>query len=233
VQAAARPWIEDPPCDTGYLALGTPPASSTPISRPLPRSSRSATMSPRRGNGGFVARIARRRPPHDLADCAPIATSSPGSWAMLTALFLLDRSDLSGRPVPRGAPLLRGTPPGCQHPPGRRIDRSEEGFAFRGSQTDVLLARADLSEASACVLAQEAGARVSVSALPVELAWATLDRSARAVRVRRFPARGHRIVHRLIATSIAGHVGRGDPFSVEATGADRPPGRTATANRRI
>jgi len=192
VDAAAQRWIADPPCDhDGYLELlaeapdvfddflSLSPAAIAEI--------RDRVIASAEGMAGFVGRSSpagelRLASVQDLRSYCYVVAGLVGE--MLTALFLLDRPELSGAAAflsDRAARFGEGLQlvnilkdAGSDRSEGRSY--LPEGVA----RAEIFaLARADLREASEYVLAlQEAGAPrgiVGFTALPVELAWETLD----------------------------------------------------------
>jgi farnesyl-diphosphate farnesyltransferase len=193
VDAAAHRWVTDPPCDhEGYLEL----LAETPdvfddflaLSPAAIAEIRDRVIASAEGMAGFVGRSSpagelRLAHVEDLRSYCYVVAGLVGE--MLTALFLLDRPELSAAAAflsARAASFGEGLQlvnilkdAGSDRTEGRSY--LPEGVA----RADVFaLARADLREASAYVLAlQEAGAPrgvVGFTALPVELAWETLDR---------------------------------------------------------
>jgi farnesyl-diphosphate farnesyltransferase len=193
VDAAAHRWVADPPCDhEGYLEL----LAETPdvfddflsLSPAAIAEIRDRVIASAEGMAGFVGRSSPAgelalADVEDLRSYCYVVAGLVGE--MLTALFLLDRPQLSAAAAflsARAASFGEGLQlvnilkdAGSDRTEGRSY--LPEGVA----RADVFaLARADLRQASAYVLAlQEAGAPrgiVGFTALPVELAWETLDR---------------------------------------------------------
>jgi farnesyl-diphosphate farnesyltransferase len=215
VEAAARRWVADPPCDQeGYLELLRETADVVDdfrsLSPPAIAEIRDRVVASAAGMARFVGRISTSGTLRlaDLADLRAYCYVVAGIVGeMLTSLFLLGRPELaevapflSGRAALFGEALqlvniLKDA--GSDRSEGRSylpegVSR-EEVFA---------LARADLAEASEYVLAlQKAGAPrglVGFTALPVELAWETLDRVEKHGPGSKVPrTRVLRIVHRL------------------------------------
>jgi farnesyl-diphosphate farnesyltransferase len=193
VDAAAQRWVADPPCDhEGYLELlaeapdvfddflDLSPAAIAEI--------RDRVIASAEGMAGFVARSSPEgelRLAHvaDLRAYCYVVAGIVGE--MLTSLFLLDRPELSAASAFLSARAAR-------FGEGLQLvnilkdagsDRSEgRSYLPDGVARDEVfaLARADLRDASQYVLAlQQARAPrgiVGFTALPVELAWETLDR---------------------------------------------------------
>lgn len=214
-QAAVRRWMIAPPSDhAGYLAL----LSETPAVLEAFAALRSDAVEPIRahvtasadGMARFVARtsaagVLRLDDVEDLRAYCYVVAGIVGE--MLTALFLLGRPELDaigGFLRERAARFGEGLQlvnilkdAGSDRTEGRSYlpDGVARGEVFA-------IARADLAEASAYVLAlQNADAPrglVGFTALPVELAWATLDRVERRGPGAKIPrTEVFRIVHRL------------------------------------
>jgi farnesyl-diphosphate farnesyltransferase len=190
---AARRWIESPPCaEEGYLELLREAPSVLADFRALSPGAvatiRDHVVASAEGMAGFVRRMSAAGELRlaDLADLRAYCYVVAGIVGeMLTDLFLFGRDALAAV-----APFLRERAArfgealqlvnivkdvGSDRTQGRSYlpESSSRGEVFD-------LARRDLGEASEYVLAlQRAGAPhglVGFTALPVELAWATLDR---------------------------------------------------------
>jgi farnesyl-diphosphate farnesyltransferase len=192
-EAAARRWTEHPPCtQEGYLELLRESPSVLADFRALSPAAvgtiRAHVAASAGGMAGFVRRMsdAGELRLSDLADLRAYCYVVAGVVGeMLTDLFLLGRDALAGV-----APFLRER--AARFGEALQLvnilkdagsDRSD-GRTYvpeSASRDEVfLLARTDLGDASEYVLAlQRAGAPhglVGFTALPVELAWATLER---------------------------------------------------------
>ena len=193
VDAASRRWIADPPCDQeGYLEL----LAEAPevfddflsLSPPAIAEIRDRVIASAEGMARFVGRTSasgelRLADVGDLRAYCYVVAGLVGE--MLTSLFLLEREELSA-----AAPFLSAR--AARFGEGLQLvnilkDAGSDGSEGRRylpdgvSREEVFaLARADLSEATEYVLSlQRAGAPrgiVGFTALPVELAWETLDR---------------------------------------------------------
>lgn len=215
VEAAARRWAADPPCEhAGYREL----LAEAPgvfddflaLAPPAIAEIRDRVVASAEGMARFVGRstpsgLLRLEDVADLRAYCYVVAGLVGE--MLTSLFLLGRPELSAASSflsARAARFGEGLQlvnilkdAGSDRSEGRRylpdgVPR-EDVFA---------LARADLAVASEYVLAlQKAGAPrgiVGFTALPVELAWETLDRVEKHGPGSKVPRpRVLRIVHRL------------------------------------
>ena len=214
-EAAARRWLNGPPSDhAGYLALlSDAPAVLEAFAALAPaavETIRAHVDASAEGMARFVARTSasgtlRLDDVDDLKSYCYVVAGIVGE--MLTDLFLLGRPELD--PV---AEFLRDR--AARFGEGLQLvnilkdagsDRTE-GRSYLPetvSKAEIFaLARGDLAEASAYVLAlQNADAPrglVGFTALPVELAWATLDRVERRGSGAKIPrTEVFRIVHRL------------------------------------
>jgi len=191
--AAARRWTERPPCaQDGYLELLRESPSVLADFRALSPAAagtiRAHVIASAEGMAGFVRRMSEGGDLRlaDIADLRAYCYAVAGIVGeMLTDLFLLGRDALAAT-----APYLRER--AARFGEALQLvnilkdagsDRSD-GRTYvpeNASRDEVfLLARSDLGEASEYVLAlQRAGAPhglVGFTALPVELAWATLER---------------------------------------------------------
>ena len=215
VEAAARRWVADPPCgQEGYLDLLAETGDVVDDFRSLSPAAiaeiRDHVVASAEGMARFVARTSpsgelRLADVADLRAYCYVVAGIVGE--MLTSLFLLGRPELSAV-----APFLSAR--AARFGEGLQLvnilkdagsDRSEgRSYLPDGVSRDEVfaLARADLSEASEYVLAlQNAGAPrgiVGFTALPVELAWETLDRVEKHGPGSKVPrTRVFQIVHRL------------------------------------
>ena len=212
---AARRWVADPPCDQeGYLELLRETADVLDDFQSLSPAAiaeiREHVVASADGMARFVERISpagdlRLADVADLKAYCYVVAGIVGE--MLTSLFLLGRPELS-----EAAPFLSAR--AARFGEGLQLvnilkdagsDRSEgRTYLPDGVSRDEVfaLARADLGEASEYVLElQKAGAPrgvVGFTALPVELAWETLDRVQIHGPGSKVPrARVFQIVHRL------------------------------------
>jgi len=213
--AAASRWSADPPCtQEGYLELLAESPSVLADFRALSPAAaatiRDHVVASAEGMARFVGRMSadgelRLTDVADLRAYCYVVAGIVGE--MLTSLFLLGRPELS-----EAAPFLAAR--AARFGEGLQLvnilkdagsDRSEgRSYLPDGVSRDEVfaLARADLAQASDYVLElQKAGAPrgvVGFTALPVELAWETLDRvqlhgpGSKVPRTRVF-----QIVHRL------------------------------------
>ena len=214
-EAAARRWVEDRPCEQeGYLELlaQTPGviADFLSLSPPAIETVRDHVLASAEGMARFVARMTPSGELRldDLADLRAYCYVVAGIVGeMLTELFLLGRPGLlpAAEFLGRRAALFGEGLQLVNILKDAGSDRTEgRSYVPDGvARAEVFaVARADLAEASAYVLAlQQAAAPkgiVGFTALPVELAWATLDRVERHGAGSKVPrTQVFRIVNRL------------------------------------